>query len=58
MLQLPKDRPAIDVMEKHVEFVGLIRKTAIVNKHVTNSTAALRFIGHPNGRAGRRGLVD
>jgi hypothetical protein len=58
VLELPKDRPAIDVMKKNVEFVGLIRKPAIVDKYITNPTAALRFIGHPNGRAVRRGLVN
>ena len=49
MLQLPKDRPVVDVMKKHVKFFGLIRKPPIVNEDILNSTATLQLISHPNG---------
>jgi hypothetical protein len=41
MLEFPEDRPIVNVVQEHVEFVRLIREASIVDEDVPNLTAAL-----------------
>jgi hypothetical protein len=41
MLEFLEDRPTVNVVQEHVEFVRLIKEALIVNEDVLNSTAAL-----------------
>ncbi len=49
--QLPKDGSAIDVVQQHVEVVGLIRKPSIINEDVFNLAAAFCLWGNTDGSA-------
>ena len=41
MLEFPEDRPTVNTVQEHVEFIRLIREALIVDGDVLNLTAAL-----------------
>jgi hypothetical protein len=53
MFELAEDGTAMDIVKESVEFVGLIRKTPVVNEDIFNPTTTLVLVSNVDGHAGR-----